>query len=666
MNFDKQFMLEGIVLIMKRTNITRRILAIMLVMMFTMSICQNVYADWNHEETYEKNLKAYNVNARTEKYLLELCTQPDFCIESDDPKIIDRAKEITAGINSDYDKAKAIHDWVCNNIWYDYDWRDKKTSLYDMAINSDTMDIDTGTSIYDEKSYRRSAIGTLEYGRAVCAGYATLTTALLRAAGIPAQYVGGVAGTDRGLHAWTEAYVNNRWIIIDTTWDSGNKWENGKQTASNGLTGYEYFDISLEDFSKDHEISLGKDGYTPYIGTLVENGQLILCGNVGEDLQGITSIKNGALYGNTLIKDFAVPNGVTVIPFYMFAHCTNLESLVLPDTVRVIEHDAFVGCASLKTIVIPDGAVEIENAAFWECNSLESIVLPDTIQKIGENAFWKCTSLKSITIPNGVTVIEEGLFYRCSALESVALPASVQIIKESVFSGCSSLKSVNIPNGLTEMTGFMTFYGCSQLTEIFIPPSVEYVDSNLFLTEGKSLTVYGVPGSAAHQAADEFIMFYGNNNFANEMSPVFTFVPLSAQPTSSNVLVNGEQISFDAYNIMGNNYFKLRDLAYILSDTDKCFGVEWDENANAITLTSGVPYSPVGGEMLSGKSGSRTPVPGYSAIILDGKSVSLTAYNIDGYNYFKLRDIGNAFDFGVSWNGATNSIGIDTNQGYSE
>jgi hypothetical protein len=49
---------------------------------------------------------------------------------------------------------------------------------------------------------------------------------------------------------------------------------------------------------------------------------------------------------------------------------------------------------------------------------------------------------------------------------------------------------------------------------------------------------------------------------------------------------------------------------------------------------------------------------------LDGKEVSFTAYTIEGNNYFKLRDIAAAFDFGVDWDGAANTIAVDTDKGY--
>jgi len=138
-----------------------------------------------------------------------------------------------------------------------------------------------------------------------------------------------------------------------------------------------------------------------------------------------------------------------------------------------------------------------------------------------------------------------------------------------------------------------------------------------------------------------------------------------ALPTASTVLVNGEITAFDAYNIDGNNYFKLRDLAYVLNGTQKQFEVGWDAAANAISLTSGSSYTAVGGEMEGKGDGAKVPSPTNSKILLDGNAVQLTAYNIEGNNYFKLRDIGAAFNFGVDWDAELQTISIDTSKGYT-
>src|SRR5690606_33568465 len=112
----------------------------------------------------------------------------------------------------------------------------------------------------------------------------------------------------------------------------------------------------------------------------------------------------------------------------------------------------------------------------------------------------------------------------------------------------------------------------------------------------------------------------------------------------------------------------LRDIALVLNHTEKSFSVGWDGEKKAITLESNREYIPVGGELaVSDDQPSELEAQRSSATIyLDGKKVELTAYLINGNNYFKLRDLGAALDFGVIWDGATKTIGIDTSIGYSE
>lgn len=142
---------------------------------------------------------------------------------------------------------------------------------------------------------------------------------------------------------------------------------------------------------------------------------------------------------------------------------------------------------------------------------------------------------------------------------------------------------------------------------------------------------------------------------------------VEALPTSSSVLVNGKKVAFEAYNIKGNNYFKLRDIAMALNGTEKQFIVGWDAQNNSISIVPGGIYTPVGGELqVSGNMTARTGTSTKSRIFLDGVEVKFTAYNIGGNNYFKLRDIGKALNFGVFWDGENNMIKIDTSVGYSE
>ena len=137
-----------------------------------------------------------------------------------------------------------------------------------------------------------------------------------------------------------------------------------------------------------------------------------------------------------------------------------------------------------------------------------------------------------------------------------------------------------------------------------------------------------------------------------------------AVPTTSTVLVNGNNIKFDSYNINGNNYFKLRDLAYVLNTTEKQFSIGYNEVLNTVSLTSRQPYIAVGGEMEIGDGDNVQTEPTSSTILKYGEVVQLQAYLFDDSNYFKLRDIGELLDFSVEWNGEENSISIDTSKSY--
>lgn len=141
---------------------------------------------------------------------------------------------------------------------------------------------------------------------------------------------------------------------------------------------------------------------------------------------------------------------------------------------------------------------------------------------------------------------------------------------------------------------------------------------------------------------------------------------VTAAPSSCGVLVNGKEVIFDAYGINGSNYFKLRDLAFILSGSDVQFDVAWDKALGGIFMTSGDPYTPVGGEMDSKGGAGRTGTLYASKIYLDGQPVDLTAYTISRNNYFKLRDIGALFDFDVYYDSQLNKTAVDTTKPYEK
>ena len=99
---------------------------------------------------------------------------------------------------------KALHDFSADHVRYDF------------------AALDAG------KYPPQDAQTVFAKGLGVCAGYANLMVALGREAGVEIVFIGGdsrdragdIAG---GGHAWNAAKIEERWYLIDVTWDAGHR-----------------------------------------------------------------------------------------------------------------------------------------------------------------------------------------------------------------------------------------------------------------------------------------------------------------------------------------------------------------------------------------------------------------------------------------------------------
>lgn len=140
-----------------------------------------------------------------------------------------------------------------------------------------------------------------------------------------------------------------------------------------------------------------------------------------------------------------------------------------------------------------------------------------------------------------------------------------------------------------------------------------------------------------------------------------------ATPSAVTVMVNGQKVAFQAYNIQGNNFFMLRDLAYSLNGTAAQFNVGWSAADNAIILTGSQAYVVVGGKMTTVSSSARAATPTASRIMLDGSAVMPRGYLIGDNNFFMLRELGDLLGFNVGWDAPSSTILITTgNNGNDE
>lgn len=142
--------------------------------------------------------------------------------------------------------------------------------------------------------------------------------------------------------------------------------------------------------------------------------------------------------------------------------------------------------------------------------------------------------------------------------------------------------------------------------------------------------------------------------------PVGEAAKVTATPTTNIVTLDGKTVTPEGYNIGGFNYFKLRDMAYLLKGSSVQFDVGYDDVNKAISLITDEPYTVTGGE-LSGKATSKqTAVLSTMKVLCDGNPVSIEAYNIRGNTYYKLRDLADVIGFSVDFDEKTQTAILKT------
>lgn len=122
--------------------------------------------------------------------------------------------------------------------------------------------------------------------------------------------------------------------------------------------------------------------------------------------------------------------------------------------------------------------------------------------------------------------------------------------------------------------------------------------------------------------------------------------------------VDGTQVRFEAYNIGGYNYFRLQDLAIALKDTESRFSVTYDRTADTVSVITGVVCALTSRDEPALGDLSPVAVPSAQSVSIDGVSVRLSPYNIGGYNFFRLSDLGPFIGFGVAYDAGENSVRI--------
>lgn len=136
---------------------------------------------------------------------------------------------------------------------------------------------------------------------------------------------------------------------------------------------------------------------------------------------------------------------------------------------------------------------------------------------------------------------------------------------------------------------------------------------------------------------------------------------LAVTPSKNTLSVqSGEGVqtveAVPAYLYQDNNYFMLRDLGKILG-----YRVDWNEAKKQASLTKESAAQDL--QHLSAAKQAKAVKQSKQTILVGATEYeNMNCLNIDGYNYFKLRDLVEIMDFTCGWDSEKNRIQLSTGE----
>ncbi len=253
-------------------------------------------------------------------------------------------------------------------------------------------------------------------------------------------------------------------------------------------------------------------------------------------------------FKNSGLKTIEIPASIEKIGYMAFNDCVSLETVTfangtanliigyLPESMdagddasggKGKEESAsgavgvFAGCTKLKTIEIPDRATYIGKYAFSRCTNLGTVTINETstLQRIDYNAFADCTSMKSIYIPKSVqntAYVDE----QTSQEYAIGREAFSNVpLKEITFAE-GGTGELSIGSMAFSATAFATVDLPKRIAPIYVieygsARTYEGIDSNTF--NSKTLTDINIEQGGTYYGSKDGVLYRVKNNELQEL-----------------------------------------------------------------------------------------------------------------------------------------------------
>ncbi|MDL2248722.1 leucine-rich repeat domain-containing protein [Tyzzerella sp. OttesenSCG-928-J15] len=426
-------------------------------------------------------------------------------------------------------------------------------------------------------------------------------------------------------------FTSNCYSLTDVNVESGSKY-----VSRNGIV-----------FNKDMtQLIYYPDGKQGAVYTLPESVKIIgpwainNC-NVENIVlhDGVETIENGGIARCEKLSAVNLPPKLTRLNYYVLASCKNLKEVSIGPDIKYIDAWALHECYGLEAINVDPANPKYESHSGVLYDKIEKVLTKYPIQKkdkeytvlegtkvIEHNAFSENDYIKKVILPEGLVKIDKSAFIACDALETINIPSTVEEIGYLAFNQCNNIKTIKMPNTIKQIQILSLPPKATVVTDsYYIKTFVEARGNKVFYTETansfvrvpvaskkisiyfngsvKQMTGYNIGGSNYFRMADiahllrdtkkAFIVGSDGVTIYEPAKPPVaisqTYTPVAENISASAILrwVGIGNSEFETYEINGEIYFSLRDLATI---ADFYIGYDSVENLPVIDSTRDWTY----------------------------------------------------------------------------
>ncbi len=241
-----------------------------------------------------------------------------------DAKVDAVLAELDVADADDYTKIKAVYDYICENVTYDYD------TLED-----------------DSYKLKYSAYAALINGTAVCQGYAQLLYRFALELGVDARLIAGDGG---GPHAWNILELEDLYYNADSTWDAGYPYYNYFLCCPETFTDHiRYEEYDTAEFHAAYP--MGEEDYAYHVWDAGVITKEATCAEVGETtytctLCGETRTEEIAVLEHGFVETERIPS--TCVEYGVITYtCTVCEATMTEEIPEYAEHSYLDGACEV-------------------------------------------------------------------------------------------------------------------------------------------------------------------------------------------------------------------------------------------------------------------------------------------------------------------------------